>query len=122
MNSREQAALAELVAQDQQRTSARIAALNRELEDIVENAKMSNGDDEHDPEGATIGFERSQVIALLDQARGHAAELAWAAERIESGTYGRCERCGGPIAFERLEAVPTVTTCVVCAAARSRRR
>lgn len=122
MHSSEQAALAELLAEEQQRTEARIAALSRDFDDIVEGAAMANIDDEHDAEGSTIGFERSQITALLQQARAHQAELAWARERLDRGTYGRCEGCGGPIGLERLRVVPTATTCVACAAARSRRR
>ena len=61
----EQAALVGLLAEEQARTAARIAALTRDLDDIIDGAEMANGDDEHDPEGSTIGFERSQVTALL---------------------------------------------------------
>ena len=122
MDPSEQAALAALLAAEQQRTAARIDALNRDFDDIVEGAEMANADDEHDPEGSTIGFERSQVAALLAQARAHQAELAEAQQRLERGTYGRCERCRGPIGLERLRAVPTAAACVACATARTRRR
>lgn len=122
MEQSEQAALAGLLAEEQARITARIAALTREFEDIVDGAEMANGDDEHDPEGSTIGFERSQVTALLQQARARQAELAWAQERLAQGTYGRCEGCGGTIGAERLQVMPTAATCVACAAARSRRR
>lgn len=40
--------------------------------------------------------------------------------RIDSGDYGRCEECDEPIPLERLEALPTATTCVFCAEARER--
>ncbi len=118
----EQATLAGLLAEEQARTAARISALTRDLDDIIDGAEMANGDDEHDPEGSTIGFERSQITALLQQARAREAELAWAQERLEHGTYGRCEQCGGSIGIERLAVVPTAATCVSCAAGRSRRR
>ncbi|MGH9043203.1 MAG: TraR/DksA family transcriptional regulator [Acidimicrobiia bacterium] len=112
-----QAALADLLTEEELRTAARIAALTRDFEEIVEGAESSNLDDEHDPEGPTIGFERAQVTALLSQARAHQADLAWARERLAEGTYGRCERCGGAIGLERLRALPTATTCVGCAPA-----
>ena len=114
--------LAERLAAERQRTTARIAALTRDFQDIVENAEASNLDDEHDPEGATIGFERSQVTALLSQARARLDELEWAQEQLRQGRYGRCERCGQPIGTERLAALPTATLCLACAAASSRRR
>ena len=40
--------------------------------------------------------------------------------RIESGTYGTCERCGVEIAHERLKAQPTATSCVDCQRVRER--
>lgn len=44
------------------------------------------------------------------------ADIETALERIEAGTYGACERCGGPIAIERLEAIPFARLCVTCTA------
>ncbi|MCO5971298.1 TraR/DksA family transcriptional regulator [Actinoallomurus soli] len=93
-----------------------IAALTRDWEGIVESASQIGVDDEHDPEGATIAFERSQVESLLDQARRHLADLDRAVERLNEGTYGMCERCGRPIAPERLLARPAARTCISCAA------
>ncbi|GAB3830152.1 TraR/DksA family transcriptional regulator [Dactylosporangium cerinum] len=91
-----------------------IAALHRDLEGVIDASRSSNADDEHDPEGATIAFERAQVAALLDGARRRLAELDAALERVEAGTFGRCERCGRPIPAERLEIRPSARTCVTC--------
>jgi RNA polymerase-binding transcription factor DksA len=73
-------------------------------------------DDEHDPEGATIAYERSRTKALIDHAEQHVSEIAAALERLDAGTYGTCSQCGGPIAPERLRARPVVRTCIACAA------
>ncbi|GAA0341980.1 TraR/DksA C4-type zinc finger protein [Actinoallomurus spadix] len=97
-------------------TLEQIAALTRDWEGIVESTGQIGVDDEHDPEGATIAFERSQVESLLDQARRHLADLDRAVERLGEGTYGICEGCGRPIAPERLLARPTARTCITCAA------
>jgi DnaK suppressor protein len=94
---------------------AQIAALTREFDEVVAASQASNADDEHDPEGATIAFERQQVAALLDQARRTREDLEHALVRLEEGSYGVCERCGGPIAPERLEARPNARTCIACA-------
>lgn len=45
---------------------------------------------------------------ILEQVEG-------ALERIEQGSYGRCQRCGKPISDERLEAIPYTPFCVACA-------
>ena len=94
---------------------ARVAALSAQLTGIVETASASSGDDEHDPEGQTIAFDRAQVAALLAAARHDLAEIEAARERVAAGTYGVCARCGRPIAPERLEARPAARTCVTCA-------
>ncbi|GAA4907464.1 TraR/DksA family transcriptional regulator [Actinomycetospora succinea] len=94
---------------------ARVASLEAQLANIVETASASSGDDEHDPEGQTIAYDRAQVAALLAAARHDVAEIDAARARVDAGTYGVCERCGRPIAAERLEARPAARTCVTCA-------
>jgi DnaK suppressor protein len=108
---RELAAARETAAQ-------RVAALSTQLSGIVETAAASSGDDEHDPEGQTVAYERAQVQALLDAARHEIAEVDAALARVGAGTYGVCERCGDPIGAERLEARPVARTCTACASRR----
>ena len=105
------------LAAERQETVDRIAAVGREFDGIVESSAGVATDDEHDPEGATIAFERAQLAALLDQGRRHLAELDDAQARLRQGRYGRCERCGQPIAAGRLAARPAARTCIACAAA-----
>ncbi len=111
------AALRDALHAERQDTLARITALRREFDGIVESSAGVATDDEHDPEGATIAFERAQLAALLGQAHRHLAELDDALERLRGGSYGRCARCGRPIAAERLAARPAARTCITCAAA-----
>lgn len=97
------------------RARRRQASLGRDLADIVASMVDANSDDEHDPEGATIAFERAQVTELLRTTRVELAALDAAAARIETGTYGRCADCGRAIATARLAARPAATTCIDCA-------
>jgi RNA polymerase-binding transcription factor DksA len=106
---------AERIATERTRTVEQIAALQHAFDDIVAAAEDVSTDDEHDPEGHTIAWERQQTAALLASAREHLAELDLAVRRIEGGEYGRCEVCGSAIAAERLAALPTARTCVTCA-------
>ena len=94
---------------------AQIAALTREFDQVVDASRQSNADDEHDPEGATIAFERQQVAALLDSARRRLADIDDALARVEAGEYGTCATCRRPIAPERLAARPSTRTCIACA-------
>ncbi len=94
---------------------AQVEALTRQFDEIVAASQASNADDEHDPEGATIAFERQQVAALLEQARRRLADVEAALGRRAAGGYGVCEVCGGSIPAERLAARPSARTCVSCA-------
>jgi RNA polymerase-binding transcription factor DksA len=40
--------------------------------------------------------------------------------KLDQGTYGTCDSCGGPIPVKRLEALPESTLCVRCAASAPR--
>jgi DnaK suppressor protein len=104
-----------------ERTEAleRLAALRRELASMVDAADSST-DDEHDPEGVTA-FERAQTRSLIDATERRLSELDDAEGRLAAGTYEVCERCGRPIGAERLEARPSTTLCLACAAGERRR-
>lgn len=108
----------ELLLTERTRAQQRAAALSQELAGISEAASQPGTDDEHDPEGATIAYERQHVVSLIEQAREHLAAIDEALARLDEGGYGRCEVCGQPIAPERLAARPTATRCVACASRR----
>jgi RNA polymerase-binding transcription factor DksA len=101
---------------ERRRTRERLDRLLAEHDSFVAASLDSNADDEHDPEGATIAFERSQVETLVRRLHEHLAELDAADRRVADGRYGVCERCGAPIPEGRLEARPAARTCVGCAA------
>lgn len=97
-------------------TLRRLRNLTDDFDAVVAASRDTNADDEHDPEGATIAFERSQVDALIRAAKRQLAEIEAARRRLASGNYGTCEECGAAIGEERLEARPTARTCLECAA------
>jgi RNA polymerase-binding transcription factor DksA len=100
-------------------TASRLAGLERDFASSVEAAEMANADDEHDPEGATLAFERQHVASLMGQARDQLGQIDEALGRLDAGTYGLCCRCGGPIAPERLAARPAAPACMDCADRRA---
>jgi RNA polymerase-binding transcription factor DksA len=106
---------AEPLLTERARVVAQIEALTQEFEGIVEAAELVATDDEHDPEGHTIAFERQLVASLLSEARSHLRSLDDAIARLATGTYGLCESCGQPIGEERLAALPATRTCIGCA-------
>lgn len=119
--STRRAALAAELTSDRTNEVERIAGLRREFAEVVEASEANIGDDEHDPEGSTIAYERTQIAALITQAEQHLAEIDAALARIAEGTYGTCEVCGEPIPDARLRARPAARTCIAHAAAPVRR-
>ncbi len=98
----------------------RLADLTHDFDAVVGASRDTNADDEHDPEGATIAFERSQLEALVRQARRHLEAIEAAVRRLDAGTYGSCEVCGNPIGEARLRARPAAGLCIACAASHRR--
>lgn len=103
------------LAEEREQTLERLSSLTGDYDSVVAASLDTNADDEHDPEGATIAFERSQIGSLVRQVEHHLAEVDAAIARLDAGTYGVCERCGSPIGAERLEALPAARTCIRCA-------
>jgi DnaK suppressor protein len=108
----------EMLLAERARARELVAALEREFAVLAEAASAGSTDDEHDPEGATLAFERQHAAALLTQARDQLAAVEAALARLEAGRYGVCGRCGQPIGDDRLAARPAADTCVRCAARR----
>jgi DnaK suppressor protein len=96
-------------------TMQRAASLASSFDDIVEAASDVATDDEHDPEGHTIAWERQQIAGLLDETKLTLADIDAAEQRLTDGRYGTCLICKREIAAERLEALPATPTCVSCA-------
>jgi DnaK suppressor protein len=114
---RERAELRERLLAERATAERRLTELERTFDELVAAADLEPPDDEHDPDGTTA-YERAQVTSLAAATRDRRAELDRAHAAIDAGgdTYGECERCGGPIGVERLDALPATTRCVTCAA------
>jgi DnaK suppressor protein len=106
------------LATERDATVERIDALTRQVTGLAEEQSLTTHDDEHDPEGVTIAYERAQLQGLLAGARRDLGALDRAAERLAAGDYGRCLRCGNPIPDVRLDALPAAATCIGCAERR----
>lgn len=93
----------------------RLRGLASDFAETVAASLDTNADDEHDPEGATIAFERSQVTSMSRQLEQRLADVDAALARVAAGTYGVCTACGQPIDPARLEARPAAARCIACA-------
>ena len=63
---------------------------------------------------ATQVFEQQRDLALRDRNEQQLVAVEAALARLDDGTYGRCVRCGHPIAPERLDALPWAAHCIDC--------
>jgi RNA polymerase-binding transcription factor DksA len=67
-------------------------------------------------EEQAIQRENEEVLTSLDNSLNQEYEdIEKALFRLENGTYGICENCGGKIASARLEALPHTNLCINCA-------
>jgi RNA polymerase-binding transcription factor len=101
--------------QERRATLARIQSMSRDFEAIVESSIDSNADDEHDPEGSTVAYDRAQTAALLNEAQDYLDDIDRALDRLAKGRYFTCDGCGAPIDAERLSARPATRHCIQCA-------
>ncbi len=70
---------------------------------------------------AALESDRNFVLRLRDRERKLLGKIDEAFARIEDGSYGRCEECGGPIGIERLKARPVTTLCIECKSSQEAR-
>jgi RNA polymerase-binding protein DksA len=67
-------------------------------------------------------FAQQRDLALRDRAESQLALVDEALARFAAGTFGRCVRCGRPIAPDRLEALPWAARCIDCQRLAARER
>jgi DnaK suppressor protein len=84
-------------------------ALEQEAADPTMNLSLA---DQHPADSGSDTFERSKILAILDRADRHLADIDRALERLERGEYGVCEACGEPIGSTRLRARPAARLCL----------
>jgi DnaK suppressor protein len=94
--------------------------LEAQLDRLVRRVGRIEGDlrSTHDRDWAeaAIELENDDVLERLDAAtRGEVAAIVTALRRLSDGTYTVCSKCGQSISEQRLQAMPTATTCLACA-------
>jgi DnaK suppressor protein len=67
-------------------------------------------------------FAQQRDLALRDRAESQLALVDDALARLDAGSFGRCVRCGRPIAPDRLEALPWAARCIDCQRLGARER
>lgn len=63
----------------------------------------------------TENFDQEFTLGLIENEQAIIGEIDEALARIDGGSFGRCEECGGTIARQRLQALPYTRHCIECA-------
>jgi RNA polymerase-binding protein DksA len=104
------------------RTIALQKILQHERDGDVERARQLRRDQSGDASGvpsdeadiARSELDRNMLMNLAERSEERLKAIEGAFERLERGSYGECEQCGGEIPIERLRALPFASCCVEC--------
>ena len=112
------AAQRRLLENERDQIRGSVAAADRDLAELRDRRDVADVDfSEEGGEGASTASEKGQIETLRAQLVARLDAVEAALGRLESGTYGVCESCGGSIGEARLEAMPDATLCVACKSA-----
>jgi len=109
------------VKQKQEKMKAYKAMLTQKINELLSEAgktvsEMTNGKENYpDPtDRASLESDRNFELRIRDRERKLILKMQEAIKRIDDGTFGICEVCGGPISEKRLMARPVTTLCIDC--------
>lgn len=95
--------------------------LTQEIENLLNEAGKTLSDMNDGKENfpdmtdrAALESERNFELRIRDRERKLIVKLKDAIKRIDEGTFGICEACGGLISEQRLVARPVTTFCIDC--------
>jgi len=105
------------VKQKQEKMKAYKAMLTQKINELLSEAgktvsEMTNGKENYpDPtDRASLESDRNFELRIRDRERKLIMKMQEAIKRIDDGTFGICEVCGGPISEKRLMARPVTTS------------
>ncbi len=94
-------------------------ALLNNLASAVVPPESGMGYSTHQADDGTLAFDQAASLATRRNAERMLYEIERALTRMQEGTYGRCRRCGQPIDYARLKAIPYTRYCMACASRNS---
>ena len=112
------------------RLEEELGDLSRRMEELEETSFEGTqsdltgevGLDEDFADAGTATFERERDLSIRNNISDLIDQITRAIHRIDDGTYGMCERCGGPIDAARLKALPHAVLCMDCKRKEERAR
>lgn len=100
------------------------ARLRGDLDQMTDEALKRNQPDSsgnlsnvplHMADVGTENYDQEFTLGLIENEQETLEQIQDALKRIDSGTFGRCQECSGPIAKPRLQALPYTRHCIECA-------
>jgi DnaK suppressor protein len=88
--------------------------LDEQVREFGETSELAEGADNHPGDDSDRISEQQRLLTIRGQLAERKADIEHALEKVESGEFGKCERCGQEIATGRLEALPFARYCVEC--------
>lgn len=96
--------------------------LQRQMDEILAGAGKTVSDMTGDPEEnfpdptdrALLESNRNFTLRIRDRERKLLVKIREAIKRVDGGSFGVCEGCGGEIEEKRLIARPMTTMCIDC--------
>lgn len=107
-------ALKQRLLEEKERVRQEIADLDADLLESLEDTSGESPHDQHMAETAAATLGREIDLSLQENARATLLQIDRALEKLESGSYGQCDKCGKPLSDGRLDAAPFATLCVDC--------
>ena len=106
--------------QEKERLEDQIEDYERDLEEArLTESSSDRSPDPGNAEASSMKLEYAKELSIEQNTLDLLSKANHALKRIDAGTYGICESCGGPIPVERLEVLPYSTVCVDCASRAS---
>ena len=108
---------------DRNDTRARLEELRAELRERIDALSeppelgAAQGFGKRIGDGTVEAIRRLTDIGVGSSFEERLERVERALEKLDDGSYGRCDSCGGEIPPRRLEAMPDSVLCVTCAAA-----
>jgi len=107
-------ALKKALMAERERLGREIADLDADLSESLEDSSEESPYDQHMAETAAVTHDREIDLTLEENARAAISQIDRALQKLETGSYGSCDKCGLPISDERLKVAPFATLCIDC--------
>jgi RNA polymerase-binding transcription factor DksA len=90
------------------------AELDKQIHDLEEKSPDFGSDTDHFEDETLETTEHQTQFGIAHELRKRLADVETALEKIDEGTYGKCETCGMEIEVEVLKLVPESRYCKQC--------